>query len=183
MKTFCWILVCLMPFSVIAGDSATSNVRQPHSLKGYKKILYNLVLLHPKMNSRLEKELLKHYLIGSGETYLLHDSDFIRLKKTVPAYSESDNCNSTSNQHYCSKHIDLSEEPYFGWALGNINGVYSTSNDELISIADVYDFNKAKKGARSKTHERLTRLFRLLSPASVKAFVVTYGADAYVINQ
>ncbi len=184
MKIVFWLVLFLLPGFLFAGDSTAVKTMHKQSLKGYKKLLYKVVLLHPEMNSAFEHALLKHYLLGSGTTYLMADSDFVRLQKTVPNYIHTKNCitASSNNQDYCVQHIDLNDDNYFGWALGNIRVIYKNGTDELISLADYYDFNKAKKGARTRKQELLTRVFKFLAPISAKAFVVTYDADGFMVT-
>ncbi len=179
MKSVSLFILFLLPVFLYAGDSTQNKEGRKHSLKGYKKILYNIVLLHPKMNSAFERALLKHYLLGSGSAYVIADSDFVQLQKTIPHYVHTKNCVIANNQQYCIQHIDLNEDAYFGWALGNMYGIYQTSTELLVSLADLYDFNKAKRGVRSQKSELLSRVFRFFAPASAKAFVVTYNADGY----
>lgn len=181
--SFCLVLFFL-PGLLFAGDSTANNVLQKQSLKGYKKLLYKVVLLHPQMNSAFERALLKHYLLGSGATYFLADSDFVRLQETVPKYNHSKNCVlfSADCREYCVKRVDLNKDDYFGWALGNINGIYMAGTELLVSLADFYDFNKAKKGGRTFKQELLTRVFKFLAPKSAKAFVVTYHADWFTVT-
>jgi len=184
MKTISWLILFLLPGFLFAGDTTANKTVQKQSLKGYKKLLYNVVLLHPQLNSGFERELLKHYLLGSGSTYLMADSDFVRLQKTVPNYIHNKNCiiSSSGIHNYCVQHIDLNDDDYFGWALGNIRGIYKNGTDELITLADYYDFNKAKRGARTRKQELLTRVFKFLAPKSAKAFVVTYDADGFIVT-
>jgi hypothetical protein len=184
MKIISWLGLFLLPGFLFAGDTTVMNTAHKQLLKGYKKLLYEVVLLHPKMNSAIERDLLKHYLLGSGSTYLLADSDFVRLQKTVPKYVHTNNCVMVvaDSEQYCIQHIDLNEDAYFGWALGNINGIYQAGTDKLISLADIYDFNKAKKGLRTRRQEFLTRVFRFFAPRSAKAFVVTYNADGFILT-
>jgi len=183
MKIVSWLVLFLLPGFLYAGDSTAMAAVKKQSLKGYKKLLYHVVLLHPKMNSAVERDLLKHYLLGSGSTYVLADSDFERLQKTVPKYVHTNNCVMAvaNSEQYCIQHIDLNEDAYFGWALGNINGIYQAGTDKLISLADFYDFNKAKKGVRTRKQEFITRVFKFFAPKSAKAFVVTYDADGFML--
>ncbi len=182
MKLIYCLLLLLIPVSIYAVDSTELNA-PAKQLRGYKKLLYRAVLLHPKMNSTLERDLLKHYLLGSGSTYLLSDSDFIQLKKISPKYIIDQHCRAvdSDSQHYCIKRIDLNADAYFGWALGNISGIYQIASGELISIADIYDFNKKKKDKRKRTYQFYTRIFIMLTPLSAKPFVVTYNADGYIL--
>ena len=182
MKIVLWLGLFLLPGFLFAGDTTANKTVHKQSLKGYKKLLYKVVLLHPEMNSEFERELLKHYLLGSGSTYLLSDSDFVRLQKTVPNYIHNTNCiiASSNNQQYCVQPVDLNDDNYFGWALGNIRAIYKNGTEELISLADYYDFNKAKIGVRTRKQELLTRVFKFLAPKSAKPFVVTYDADGFI---
>ncbi len=184
MKISLWIILFLLPGFLFAGDTTAIKTLHKQSLRGYKKLLYKVVLLHPQMSSAFERELLKHYLLGSGSTYLMADSDFVRLQKTVPNYIHTKNCliASSNNQQYCVQHIDLNADDYFGWALGNIKGIYQNGTDDLISLADYYDFNKAKRGVRTRKQELLTRVFKFFAPKSAKAFVVTYNADGFMLT-
>ena len=183
MKLIYSSLLLLLPVFIYAVDSTVPVTLHTQQLKGYKKLLYRAVLLHPKMNSTLERDLLKHYLLGSGSTYRLSDSDFIQLNKISPMYVVDQHCRAvvSTNQQYCIRRIDVNEDAYFGWALGNISGIYQMASGELISIADVYDFNKKKKGKRKRAYEFYTRIFIMLTPSSAKSFVVTYHADGYVV--
>jgi hypothetical protein len=182
MKMLFLFILFLLPGFVFAGDSTERAVVKKQSLKGCKKLLYNIVLLHPKMSSAFERDLLKHYLLGSGSTYVIADSDFVRLQKTAPLYAQSNDCVIANSRQYCIQPIDLNEDAYFGWALGNINGIYRAGTELLVSLADLYDFNKAKKGVRSRRNEFITRVFRFFAPASAKAFVVTYEADGFLVT-
>lgn len=184
MKIVFGFVLLLFPGFIFAGDSTHNTAVHKQSLRGYKKLLYKIVLLHPQMNSGFERKLLKHYLLGSGTTYLMADSDFVRLQKTVPNYIHTRNCitASSNNQQYCVQHVDLNDDDYFGWALGNIRGIYKNGTDELITLADYYDFNKAKRGERTQKQELLTRVFKFLAPKSAKAFVVTYHADGFIVT-
>ncbi len=174
------LLICLTPLLSFASDSS-STIHPTEKLKGYKRILYNVVLLHPKMNSPLEKELLKHYLSGSGTTYEMSDDDFTILKQTVAVCKCGTACTpGTSSQTYCISRFDLNADAYFGWALGNAYCIYETSTGQLVSVADIYDFNRAKAGVRKFKNELITRIFNMLSPASAKSFVVTYKAVGFV---
>lgn len=163
-----------------SGDTASSN----DHLRGYKKFVYKLLLLHPKINSTFERSLLKHYLAGSGTTYLIADTDFIKLKNTVAGFDNNNCVVVKSNPNYCAIQLNLVDDIYFGWALGTITCIFSNGNkNEFISFADVYDFNKKKKGMRSLRLEMITRIFRLITPRSAKAFIVSYGTTAYYTVQ
>lgn len=165
----------LFTMAAQCGDSSF----HANQLRGYKKFFYKLVTLHPKINSDFEQSLLKHYLAGSGTAYLIADSDFVKLKHTIAA-SETSNCIVLkSNEHYCTRKVKLDDDNYFGWGLGTITCIFNNSNNQMISFADVYDFNKKKKGQRSFKSEIVTRVFRLIAPRSAKAFVVSYADAAY----
>ena len=159
MKIVFWLGLFLLPGFLFAGDTTANKTVHKQSLKGYKKLLYKVVLLHPEMNS-----------------------DFVRLQKTVPNYIHNTNCiiASSNNQQYCVQPVDLNDDNYFGWALGNIRAIYKNGTEELISLADYYDFNKAKIGVRTRKQELLTRVFKFLAPKSAKPFVVTYDADGFI---
>ena len=47
---------------------------------------------------------------------------------------------------------------------------------------DILHFDKKKKGKRKWKNEFVTRVFRLLAPASARSFLVTYNADAYYVQ-
>jgi len=183
MKISLCLGLFLLSGFLFAGDTTAIKTVHKPQLRGYKKLLYKVVLLHPKMSSGFERDLLKHYLLGSGTTYLMDDSDFVRLQKTVPNYIDTKNCTivSSNNQQYCVQPVDLNDDNYFGWALGNIRGIYKSGTDELVTLADYYDFNKAKRGVRTRKQELITRVFKFLAPKSAKAFVVTYKADGFYI--
>lgn len=171
----------------ICTNDAYASVKdhRPFSeLKGYKRFLYKLVSLHPKLNSALEKDLLKHYLLGSGLTYQLSDSDFVRLKKVSKFHFVDSVCNiiHSNNEQYCYRQINLNTDDYFNWALGTISGIFLQNTGELISIADSYDFNKKKKGKRQFKNEFITGVFRVISPSSAKPFIITYRAEAYFLS-
>lgn len=162
---------------------ATDSLPAADHLKGYKKWFYKIVLLHPKINSPLERALLKHYLAGSGTAFLFADSDFVKLKNAVGAMNKNE-CTSSqhNNQFYCTQKAVLDGDIYFGWGLGTITCIFTTNSREMISFADVYDFNKKKKGQRKRSSELATRIFRLLAPRSAKSFIVSYGEAAYSIT-
>lgn len=168
----------------MAGDSTTYVVTKQTKLKGYRQLFYKLLLLHPRLNSPLEKELLKHYLSGSGETFVISEADFKRLQQTVPLYSANADCKpAEANQPgYCVKYVNLHDDDYFGWAVGNLTVIYKTTDQSIVSVADYYDFDKKKKGSRKLKKEFITRIFRLLAPAAARSFVVTYNADAYYVK-
>jgi hypothetical protein len=179
MRLFIFTGCLFFIVAAYSGDSAYNS----HPLRGYSKLFYKLVILHPKINSSFERSLLKHYLAGSGDTYLITDSDFVKLRSKVAA-TEKNNCSVLkSNTQYCTIQIKLDDDNYFGWGLGTITCIFNNSNNELISFADVYDFNKKKKGQRSFKSEMVTRVFRLIAPRTAKAFVVSYGDDAYLSVQ
>jgi hypothetical protein len=136
------------------------------------------------LNSPLEKELLQHYLLGSGETYIVSEMDFKRLQKTVSLYVSNADCNSSAAnpQGYCVKYVDLHDDDYFGWGVGNLTVIYKATENDLVSFVDFYDFDKKKKGKRKWKNELVTRVFRLMAPASARSFVVTYNADAYYVQ-
>ena len=164
---------------------SSANKHKPsHELKGYKKFLFKLVSLNPKLNSALEKDLLKHYLLGSGTTYQLSDSDFVRLKKVSKFHFVDSICKiiHSNNEQYCYRLVDLNNDNYFGWALGSFTGIFHQATGELISIADSYDFNKKKKGKRQFKNELISGIFRLIAPSSAKSFIVTYRADGYFLT-
>jgi hypothetical protein len=169
---FGWVL-----FSYIAygGDTVSAT----NQLRGYKKFFYKIVILHPKLNSNFERTLLKHYLAGSGETYLISQADFVKLKNVIPVFEKSNCIVLKSNAELCAVKLDLLQNDYFGWALGTTTCIFKTNGAELISFFDIYDFNKKKKGQRSLKFELITRIFRLITPRSAKAFVVSYAEAAY----
>lgn len=156
-------------------DTTTVNC----SLKGYKKWFYKIVTLHPRLNSGVERQLLRHYLCGSGTTFLFSDSDFERLKQAVLQRGGGRSGQQTNAAPFCASVIVLDGDSYFDWGLGSITCVFDASCSRLISFADVYDFNSKKPGKRSLKLEVYTRLFRFLSPRSAKPFLVSYGKAAY----
>lgn len=160
----------------IGGDSA----RVKRKLTGYKKILYKTALLHSELNSPLERSLLRHYLEGSGETFLLSDEDFYKLKNTVQAIQTSACMPLQESPGYCTQNVWLEKNEYFGWGLGSITCIYDASSLRIISFADVYDFNKKKIGVRTWKGEFFTRVFRLLTPKSAKPFLVSYAKFARI---
>lgn len=123
--------------------------------------------------------MLKHYLAGSGTPYFFSGGEFQLLKITVPGFQMNQNCNQLQQSSYCTRQIVLDQDDFFGWALGTITCVYSTATDELVSFADVYDFNKKPTGKRKLKSEIATRIFRFMAPKSARSFIVTYGADAF----
>jgi hypothetical protein len=174
MRLFIFI-GCLF-FAVAAnGRDTVSN----NKLRGYKKLFYKLVILHPKINSPFERLLLKHYLAGSGTTYLIADTDFVKLKGAIATIEKSNCIVLKSSPKYCTIQVKLDDDNYFGWGLGTITCIFNNNNNQMISFADVYDFNKKKKRKRSLKSEIVTRVFRLIAPHSVKAFVVSYADAAY----
>jgi len=183
MKKVICLLLWMLPFIVYAEDSTAVGDRPSQKLKGYKKLFYRVITLHSKLNSRLEKDLLRHYLIGSGLTHHLSDADFLRLKTNSIVYFNPDHCKTlySNQQQYCIQQADLIDDAYFGWALGTISCIYQTTSGVLISIADVYDFNKKKKGNRSLKYEMITRVFNLIAPKSARSFLITYNADGYIL--
>jgi hypothetical protein len=184
MKTFYLLLLLFVPFLLVAGDSAPVHVTKQKKLRGYRQLFYKLVSIHPRLNSPLEKELLKHYLLGSGETFVISKADFKRLQQTVPLYSVNTDCKpaDTNQPGYCVKYVNLHDDDYFGWAVGNLTVIYQTTEKAIVSFVDYYDFDKKKKGSRRMKNEFITRLFRLVTPASARPFVVTYNADAYFVK-
>jgi hypothetical protein len=172
------LILSIMLFG-FAGAVAQHKSLYNDQLHGYKKLFYKIVLLHPKMNSLTERQMLKHYLAGSGSPYLFSNDEFQLLKETVPDFHKAQNCNQLQQTGYCTKQAVLDGNDIFGWALGTITCVYSSATNELVSFADVYDFNKKPKGKRKLQSEIATRIFRFLSPKSAKPFIVTYGIDAF----
>jgi hypothetical protein len=180
-----WFLIfLLLPVGLCAGDSLAVEAAKETKLKGYRQLFYKIIALHPTLNSSLEKELLQHYLAGSGETFVLSTTDFKRLQQTVPLFISIDSCRIIfSNQaNYCSKQVDLTQDDYFGWALGTITVLYDADGKRMVSFIDNYDFNKKKKGVRRSKNEIVTRLFRLIAPARARSFLVTFADDAYLIK-
>lgn len=184
MKHSYLFLLLFIPSLLVAGDSASVDGIKNKKLRGYRQLFYKLVSLHPKLNSTLEKEMLQHYLLGSGETFLLSEADFKRLQQTVPLYLTNDACKPLANNQsgYCTKYVNMHSDQYFGWALGNATIIYQTNDQALVSLVDYYDFDKKEKGKRSARNEFITRLFRMLAPASSRSFIITYHADAYFIQ-
>lgn len=184
MKAICGFLLFTLFICTNDAQSSASNHKPSHELKGYKKFLFKLVSIHPKLNSALEKDLLKHYLLGSGTTYQLSDSDFVHLKKVSKFHFVDSVCNiiHSNNEQYYYRLIDLNNDHYFGWALGTISGIFQQATGELISIADSYDFKKKKRGIRRFKNELISGIFRLIAPSSAKSFIVTYGAEGYFLT-
>lgn len=173
-----WILFFFL-LMVFAAARSNDSVRVRDPLKGYKKLFYHLVTKHPKINSPLERALLRHYLAGSGVTFLITDEEFTMLQIAVKDFSNS-YCNPLkTDSSYCSQKIVLDNDVYFGWGLGTITCIFDQQTKQLITFADVYDFNKKKKGQRYLKSEIVTRIFRWVAPRSAKAFVVSYGTAAY----
>ena len=158
-----------------SGDSVYIN----DELKGYKKFFYKIVAAHPKINSPVERALLRHYLAGSGTTVLLTDDVFVQLQKVVRERTSRTCVPLKTDTNLCSMQIVLDDDPYFGWALGTITCVFLPTSNQLITFADVYDFNRKKNGQRKLKSEIVTRIFRLIAPRSAKAFIVSYGTAAY----
>ena len=185
MGRICLFILLLLPVGLFAGDSAAVRTGEAIQLKGYRKLFYSIVALHPKLNSPLEKKLLQHYLAGSGETFMLSTADFKRLQQTVPFFVQADSCRAVtaSQNNYCYKQVDLDEDAYFGWALGTITVLYNATDKEIVSFIDKYDFNKKKKGFRSRKSEFVTRVFRILAPSRARSFLVTFANEAYFIKQ
>lgn len=183
MKAVICALLLMWPGIIFAIDSTAVGSKPLQQLKGYKKLFYRIITLHPKLNSKLEKDLLRHYLLGSGSTHHLSETDFIRLKSTNSVFFNPEQCKTvhSNTQQYCIQQVDLIDDVYFGWALGTISCIYQTASGELISVADIYDFNKKKKGNRSLKYEMITRIFNLVAPKSVRSFLITYNADGYIL--
>ncbi|QNA46064.1 hypothetical protein [Lacibacter sediminis] len=184
MKHCYLFLLLFVPSLLAAGDSATLVAAKQKKLRGYRQLFYRLVTLHPKLNSPLEKELLKHYLLGSGETFVVSEADFKRLQQTVPLYITNQDCKPLETNHpgYCGQYVNLHEDKYFGWGVGNLTVIYQTTDQTIVSFVDYYDFDKKKKGKRRVRNEFVTRVFSFLTPASSRSFVVTYNADAYFVK-
>ena len=184
MKHCYLFLLLFIPSLLIAGDSASVDVTKQKKLKGYPQLFYKLVSLHPKLNSPLEKKMLQHYLLGSGETFLLSEADFKRLQQTVSLYMTNDQCKPIENNNtgYCTKYVNLHNDHYFGWALGNVTVIYQTNDQSLVSLVDYYDFDKKEKGKRKIKNELTTRLFRIMAPSSSRPFIVTYQSEAYFVQ-
>jgi hypothetical protein len=160
-----------------SGDTTYNS----NKLRGYKKLFYKLVILHPKINSSFERTLLRHYIAGSGETYLISETDFKKLKNVIPGYQKNDCILLKANPELCAVKVDLLQDAYFGWALGTVTCIFSSPGTELISFFDIYDFNKKKKGERPLKFEIITRIFKLTTPRSAKPFVVSYADAAYSV--
>jgi hypothetical protein len=184
MKHRYLFLLLIIPSLLVAGDSAIVTGAKQKKLRGYRQLFYKLVSFHPKLDSPLEKALLQHYLLGSGETFVVSEADFKRLQQTVPFYLTNAECKpaETKQPGYCVKYVDLHDDDYFGWAVGNLTVIYQTTDQTIISFVDYYDFDKKKKGKRRVRNEFITRVFNLLAPASSRSFVITYNADAYYVK-
>ena len=183
MWRICLLFSLLLPVGLLAVDSTAATGKE-RTLKGYRRFLYNVLILHPKLNSPLEQALLQHYFAGTGETFIISNADFKRWQQTGPLYAKADSCKQLSSKqsNYCYRQVDLNEDAYFGWGLGTITVLYNTTDAGIVSFIDYYDFNKKKKGIRSRKNELTTRLFRLLAPARARSFLVTFAADAYFIK-
>lgn len=184
MKVFYGFLLSALFICSNDAYSLVSYHRPYPELRGYKRLVFKIVSMHPKLNSALEKDLLKHYLLGSGTTYQLSDSDFVHLRKISKFHFVDSICIviHSNNEQYCCRLVDLNNDDYFGWGLGTITGIFQQASGELISIADSYDFNKKKKGNRKFKNELISVIFRLIAPASAKSFIVTYRAEGYMIT-
>lgn len=184
MKTFYLFLLLFVPSLLAAADSAAVIVTKQKKLRGYRQLFYKLLSVHPRLNSPLEKELLQHYLLGSGETFVVSEADFKRFQQTVPLYITNAECKPVEANHpgYCVKYLNLHDDDYFGWGLGNLTVIYNTNDKALVSFVDYYDFDKKKKGSRKVRNEFITRLFRLIAPAAARSFIVTYNAAAYYVK-
>lgn len=180
MKYISLFILLLLPTLVTAGDSTVVITAKQKKLRGYRQLFYRFISVHPRLNSSLEKELLKHYLSGSGETFIISDKDFALMKERLPASTNQTDCRIVE-QGYCIKQVDLNSDDYFGWGLGTVTVVYDKT--ELpVTFIDRYDFNKKKKGQRSGGNEFVTRIFRVISPRKAKSFLVTYNADAMMVT-
>lgn len=184
MKCRYLFLLLFIPSLLSAGDSVAVAFAKQNKLRGYRQLFYKLVTLHPKLNSPFEKELLQHYLMGSGETFLVSEADFKRLQQTVPLYLTNAECKplAANQPGYCGQYVDLHDDNYFGWGVGNLTVIYQTNDHTPVSVVDYYDFDKKKKGKRRLKNELVTRVFRLLAPSSSRSFVITYNADAYYVK-
>ncbi len=184
MKHYYLLLFLFLPLWLVAGDSTALASTQQKKLKGYRKLFYQLILLHPKLNSPLEKELLRHYLEGSGETFILSDADFKLMQQAVISYGHDAICKPVGGGQmlYCVKQVNLIEEDYFGWAVGSIIVICTVAEKKMVSMADYYDFNKKKKGQRKFKNEVTTGIFRLITPSGARSFIVTYNAEAYSVR-
>ncbi len=174
-----FLLIVLLFFQTASGGDTISIAYNKPVLKGYKKLFYKLIVLHPKLNSSLERILLQHYLAGSGTAFQLSDLDFNRLKKIVPAYADSICTPFERSSNYCIKRVNLIDDPYFGWGLGTVTCIFE--QQQLVSFFDVYDFNKKKTGERKNKLEFVTRLFGIIAPKTAKSFIVTYAKEAYYV--
>jgi len=184
MKHCYFFLLLFVPSLLLAGDSVSVAFTKQKKLRGYRQLFYKLVSLHPKLNSPLEEALLQHYLLGSGETFHLSEADFKRLQQTVPQYAGGSDCKPLENGKpgYCTKYVNLLDDNYFGWGIGNLTVIYETSGQTLVSLVDYYDFDKKGKGKRKVKNELITRLFNLMAPSASRPFVITYNADAYYVK-
>ncbi len=172
------LLICIMLLlggRTYGADSSTVDC----PLKGYKKWFYKLVILHPQINSKVERQLLRHYLCGNGATFLLNDRDFERLQQLVRQRSREKNETIAAGTPFCAATVSLNDDGYFGWGLGSVTCVFDAGCRRLISFADIYDFNPKKMGKRSLKLELYTRVFRWVAPRSARPFLVSYGKAAY----
>lgn len=184
MKHCFLFLLFFFPACLLAGDSTMLASVQKKKLKGYRGLFYKFVSKHPRLNSPLEKALLQHYLLGSGETFIVSAADFKRLQKTVPLHIGNAVCQpvETNQSGYCIRSVNLHNDDYFGWGVGNLTVIFHEKENEIVSFVDYYDFDKKKKGKRTIQNEFFTRLFRLLAPAAARSFVVTYNADVFYVQ-
>lgn len=180
----CLLFLLLFPAYLMAGDSTMVASAQKKKLKGYRNLFYKFVSKHPRLNSPLEKALLYHYLQGSGETFSVSAADFKRLQETVPFHIGEAACQpvETNQAAYCIRYVNLHDDDYFGWGVGNLTIIYDTVRNEIVSFVDYYDFDKKKKGKRTFKNEFFTRLFRLAAPAAARSFVVTYEANVFYLH-
>lgn len=180
MKRIVFFLLAQLVLQIAHSSDTIYFKNNKLALKGYKKIFYKLIILHPKINSPLERGLLRHYLSGSGTVFQLSDLDFMQLLKIASLDTDATCTPLEKSNSYCIKRVSLINDPYFGWGLGTVTFIFQ--QQQLVSFFDVYDFNKKKTGERKRNLEFLTRLFELIAPKSAKSFIVTYAKDAYYEN-
>lgn len=179
MMRLVFLLIAMLVLQTSYGGDTIHALQKKPLLKGYKKLFYNFIILHPQLNSALERDLLKHYLAGNGTVFQFSDSDFVQLKKRMPAYADSICTPIEKNNTYCSKRVHLINDSYFGWGLGTITCIFE--QQQMVSFFDVYDFNKKKAGERKRKLEFITRLFGIIAPKSARSFIVTYAKEAYYV--
>lgn len=157
----------------------TTSAAKQHPLKLYPALVYFMMRLHPKSGSHFEKQTFKHYLNGTASTFYMNAEEFERIAVYVQTNFSTvvfPLQDSAGSDYYTAK-VSLYGLPYFDNSLGMVVMYFDKKTNKPFALYDVFNFNKAKIGARKLKHEIQTRLVHMVQPKRAKEFVICYSCE------